>query len=198
MTPTTSTTLLSDLASDSRHARWTDFVRRYRPFMEAYLRRRFPSLDADEVVAETLIALVDILRDYRYNPSELGSFHNYLTGVLRHKALHLCRANDRMNAFKEHYRSLSDEPPSPLSDEAEEEAYRQGLLEVALSQFFANATIAPRTKEIFRRVALAGESPDAVAKSFRIERHAVDQIKSRSVARLREIILELERADDGR
>ena len=32
--PTTSTTLLRDLAKDSQHARWGEFVARYRPMMQ--------------------------------------------------------------------------------------------------------------------------------------------------------------------
>ena len=85
--PTTSATLLRDLASDTQHARWGEFVARYRPMMEAYLRRHFPALDADEAIQETLIALIRIFPVYHYVPDEKGSFHNYLTGVLRHKAL---------------------------------------------------------------------------------------------------------------
>ena len=33
--------------------------------MRDYLRVRFPTVDADDVVAETLVALVDVLADYR-------------------------------------------------------------------------------------------------------------------------------------
>ena len=85
--PTTSTTLLRDVASDSQHARWTEFAARYRPMMEAYLRERFPSVEADDVIQETLIAVWAALPSYRYAPDEKGHFHNYLTGILRNKAL---------------------------------------------------------------------------------------------------------------
>ena len=49
-----------------------------------------------------------------------------------------------------------------------------------------------RTKRIFERTALNGESPEAVAASFKMTRHAVDQAKSRAMARLRELVKELE------
>ena len=62
---TTSTTLLRELAADSQHARWGEFVTRYEPMMRDYLRVRFPTVDANDVVAETLVALVDVLADYR-------------------------------------------------------------------------------------------------------------------------------------
>ena len=52
--PTTSTTLLRDLAQDSQHARWGEFVARYRPMMEAFMREHFPSLDADNMWGQAL------------------------------------------------------------------------------------------------------------------------------------------------
>ena len=95
MTPETSTTLLRDLARDSQHARWTEFVARYRPMMEAYMRERFPSVEADDVVQETLIALGRVLPNYRYAPDEKGRFRNYLTGILRNKAMRQLRDDSR-------------------------------------------------------------------------------------------------------
>ncbi len=90
--PTTSTTLLREIAQDSQHARWSEFVARYRPMMEAFLRERFPMIDADDVIQETLVALCAALPSYHYVPDEKGHFHNYLTGILRNKALrHLHR-----------------------------------------------------------------------------------------------------------
>ena len=48
--PTTSETLLRDLSGDSQHARWGELVTRYRPMLEAYMRERFPSVEADEAI----------------------------------------------------------------------------------------------------------------------------------------------------
>ena len=102
--PTTSTTLLRDVASDSQHARWTEFAKRYRPMMEAYLRERFPSVEADDVIQETLIAVCAALPSYRYAPDEKGHFHNYLTGILRNKALRQLGANRRQAEIVEKVR----------------------------------------------------------------------------------------------
>ena len=49
--PETSVTLLRDLAASAENARWAEFVTRYRPMMEAYVRGRFPSVEADEAIA---------------------------------------------------------------------------------------------------------------------------------------------------
>ena len=156
------------------------------------MRERFPSVEADEAIAETLIALVDVFGSYRYDPEETRWFHNYLTGVLRHKALRLCKQAQRERSL----RARAAEEPKEPSDDPEEENYRQSLFDIAVRQFFDDETIAPRTKEIFRRTAIKGESPETVAQSFMMERHAVDQIKSRSIAKLRTIVGALEKADD--
>ncbi len=156
------------------------------------MRERFPFVEADEAIAETLIALVDVFKNYRYNPEETGRFHNYLTGILRHKALRLSEQAARRRNL--HQRMAAE--PLPAQDDPEEVDYRQSLFDIAVRQFFNDETIAPRTKEIFRRTAIRGESPEDVAKSFMMERHAVDQIKSRSVTKLRTIVEALEKADD--
>ena len=156
------------------------------------MRERFPFVEADEAIAETLIALVDVFGNYRYNPEETGRFHNYLTGILRHKALRICRQAERERGL----RARAAEEPKGLSDDSEEENYRKSLFDIAVHQFFDDETIAPRTKEIFRRTAMKGESPETVAKSFMMERHAVDQIKSRSIVKLRAFVEALEKADD--
>ena len=95
--PTTSKTLLRDLGADARSPRWAEFISRYRPMMESFLAARYPSLapDADDLVQETLVALLRALPDYRYVPGEQGSFHNYLTGILRNKAASLLRRRGR-------------------------------------------------------------------------------------------------------
>ena len=192
--PETSVTLLRDLAASAENARWAEFVTRYRPMMEAYVRGRFPSVEADEAIAETLVALVEVFRNYRYDPEETGRFHNYLTGILRHKALRICREAERRRNL---HAQVAMAAEGAVGDrDAEDENYRKALFDLAVHQFFADGSIAPRTKEIFRRTAIAGESPEAVAKSFMMDRHTVDQIKSRSVAKLRKLVEALEEADD--
>lgn len=186
--PKTSATLLADLARDSQHARWGEFVTRYRPMMEAYLRARFPQVDADEAIQETLIALIRRFPIYRYVPEERGAFHTYLTGILRHKALKWLRVEQR-------HRELQATPEAPSG--ADEAVKRQeAIFEIALQQLLADETLQQRTREIFARVAVNGEKPAAVAEAFGIERNAVDQVKQRLMARLRELVRHLEAVED--
>ena len=185
--PTTSTTLLRDIAQDSQHVRWNEFVSRYRPMMEAFMRERFPSVEADDVIQETFAALCRVLPDYRYAPDEKGHFRNYLTGILRNKALRMLRKEERQ-------REVADSGGSPLPTD-DLESYREAIFEIALRQFLSDESVADRTKRIFERTAINGESPEAVASSFKMTRHAVDQAKSRAMSRLREIVKRLEDVD---
>ena len=194
--PETSTTLLKDLARDSQHARWGEFVARYQPMMESFMSANFPTVDAADAIQETLIALIETFPVYHYVPEEKGSFHNYLTGILRHKALKMLAKESHRSALHEAY--AKDAAVGGAASGADDGQWRDALFEIALQQFMADDTVADRTKRIFARVAIDGEKPEAVAKAFGVERNAVDQIKSRSMARLRELVAALEKVDDAR
>ncbi len=208
--PTTSTTLLRNLAQDSQHARWGEFVARYRPMMEAFLREHFPSVEADDVIQETLIAVCAALPSYRYAPDEKGHFHNYLTGILRNKALRALRKREQDEALHADYaveggnlrrsgtlaasgRAAAPRPPSGIMAD-DEQSWREALLEIALQQLLNDESIQSRTRQVFLRVAVNGDSPNDVAAAFGIERNAVDQIKNRMMSRLRELVASLEKA----
>lgn len=201
--PTTSTTLLRDLASDSQHARWGEFAARYRPMMEAFLRERFPSVEADDIIQETLIAVCAALPSYHYAPEEKGHFRNYLTGILRNKALRQLGKNHRQAEIAEMVGShvpcdRGHAGRASLPDSADDEqSWRESLLEIALQQLLNDDSIQSRTRQVFLRVAVNGDLPNDVATAFGIERNAVDQIKNRMTARLRRIVEALEKAENA-
>ena len=192
--PVTSPTLLRDLGADASSPRWGEFVARYRPMMEEYLASRWPGLssEADDLVQETLLALVRALPGYRYVPGEQGSFHNYLTGILRNKALMAVRRRAAESARDERAAADHSPPPPPAADEEtaarEESAWRDAVFEIALRQLLADDSIQERSRQVFVRVAVRGEDPASVARDFGIERNAVDQMKSRLTRRLRPIV----------
>ena len=203
--PTTSKTLLRTLGENARSARWTEFVARYRPMMEAFLAARFPTLapESDDIVQETLLALVQILPNYRYSPGETGAFHNYLTGILHHKACARVRARGREarrdNAARAET-AVADgaheipSTPDLLCAEQEETAWRKAIYEVALRQLLADDSIQERTKQVFVRLAVRGEPLDDVAEAFGITSNAAAQIRFRLIQRLRAIVEALENA----
>lgn len=193
--PVTSTTLLKDLSGDAQHPRWGDFVARYRPMMEAYMRERFPFLEIDDIVQETLLVLVNKLPGYKYNPKETGFFHNYLTGILRRKALRVCARDKRREEVMEDYKN-QPHPVGGSVSEKEEKAWRDSIYEIALEQVLSDDSIQGRTRQIFIRTALNGESPEDVALAFGIKRNAVDQAKNRVIEKMRRIAKGLGSIDD--
>lgn len=192
--PKTSTTLLNELACDTQHARWGEFVARYRPMMLSFMQERFPSLEAEEIIQDTLIALIEIFPVYHYSPEEKGSFHNYLTGILRNKALRQIQRENRRLANLQDYakeaKATAGNDARPDADSAQKARF-----EIALRQLLADDTVHARTREVFRRVAVNGEKPDAVASDFGITRNAVDQMKNRMMSRLREFVAALEKVE---
>ena len=177
----TSTTLLRDIANDPQHVRWGEFVARYRPAMEAFMRGRFPSLDADDVIQETLVAVWAALPSYRYAPDEKGHFHNYLIGILRNKALRQLHKEQRQAKIAEMVGR--DDPIAPVSvgscvprdltgtvptapqsvnQSADEQSWRETLVEIALQQLMNDDSIQSRTRQVFLRVAVNGENAAAL------------------------------------
>ncbi len=193
--PDTSTTLLRDLANDSQHERWSEFAARYRPMMEAFIRGRFPTLDADDVIQETLIAVCRAMPSYRYDPDEKGHFHNYLTGILRHRALKMLGEARRRERVVADLKDVDGVCRQSTADSVDAE-WRDAVFEIALRQFLADKSVDDRTKRIFERTAINGESPESVASAFKMKRHAVDQAKSRAIDRIRKLVGQLESAAD--
>ena len=193
--PTTSTTLLRDLASDSQHPRWTEFAARYRPMMEAYLHERFPTVNADDLVQDTLLAVVAALPSYVYDAASSGHFRNYLTGILRHKAINAIRSHRRYTAAVSRSEvDAADKVQVPAVAESEED-FRHSLMESALGQLMAGDEVSARDKQVFEQVAIVGVAPTEVAAKFGLSRANVDQIKKRMTDRLRVLVKALESAD---
>ena len=66
--PQTKITLINTIRSHPDSARWTEFFQLYEQPMRAYLAAYYPSLDADDIIQETLIALVHAMPTYVYSP----------------------------------------------------------------------------------------------------------------------------------
>ncbi len=183
---TTSTTLLKTIGADANSSRWTEFVARYRPLMESFLLSKFPDVDAEDVMQETLIVLARKLPDYKYAPDTKGHFRNYLLGILKNKAREEMKRQGKAAALAEDVAN---------NIEPNERDWRISAYEVALQQLLADPRHSERTRQIFIRTALKGESPVSVAALFGTTRNNVDQTKNRMTAELRELA---RRLVDGR
>ena len=189
--PATSVSLLRDIASGTENARWAEFVRIYEESMRAFLAARFPSVEADDVLQETMIALMRVMPDYHYTPDGNGHFRNYLVGILKHKAEDAIRRQSRESDRRERIRKSAADAPrrAQAPGEAdEEESWRLAAMNAALEQLLSDESVNARSREVFRHVALLHEPPAEVAAAFGISRANVDQIKRRLVLRLSELV----------
>ena len=197
--PVTQVSLLKVLGQDAQSPRWTEFANKYASTIDGFLYKYFPMVDKEEVVNETLLALVKKLPLYCYDPDKTGHFRNYLIGIVRYMAIAQLKRFRRESELQE---KLTTE--AEFSWEYQKESYsvdlrdwRREASEAALAQFRADPKIATRDKEIFRRVVLCGESADEAAAIFNIERNNVYQIKSRMCEKLRELVEQYKTVCDG-
>lgn len=183
--PVTSVSLLRTLAGDSDSERWNEFYRKYQGSMESFLRAKFPSLEPEDIIQETMMSLARRLPDYRYLPDEKGHFRNYLTGILKHKAMDALAKRTREAAARQ---ELSAKPQfSPTEDDS----WKRSAMEVAIAQLLADESVNPLHRTIFRHVALEHERPESVAEQFGISRGNVDVIKKRMIDRLSTLVAKL-------
>ena len=184
--PATSITLLKGLASGTDNARWAEFFRIYEQPMRSFLQSRFPSVDADDAIQETMVALTRRMPDYHYTPDKNGHFHNYLTGILKHKAEDALRREARENGKRDRLAEREETPDARnrAGNREEPEDWKFAAMNAALEQLLSDESINSRTREVFRHVALMHEPPAEVAAAFGLSRTNVDQIKRRMVQRL--------------
>ena len=189
--PKTSVTLLKDLSDDATSVRWTEFHDKYAESMRAFMRSNYPTIEAEDVLQEAFIALVNCLPRYQYVPDEHGHFHNYLLGIVKHKAEDVRRRQAKEAVIKTDL--AEEEARRPLmfrnaANRAEDESWEKSVMEAALDQLLADSSISAATREVFRHVALMHEKPADVARAFGITRNNVDQIKARLIARLKDLV----------
>lgn len=185
--PQTSVSLLREISGDPQSARWVELYMRYSEPMTGFIRSRFPTLEAEDLIQETMAALAERLPGYTYQPDEKGHFRNYLMGILKHKAMDALSRRSREASARE---ALRKEPRRSAQQpgEAEEEEWKSAALEVAISQLLADESVNALHRTVFRHVALMRESPESVAQEFGISRGNVDVIKKRMIDRLSEMV----------
>lgn len=187
----TSVTLLNAIANNTETVRWTEFFTKYEPMMRAFLSSHFPSLDHDDIIQESMKALIKQLPGYIYTPDRNGHFKAYLTGIVKYKALDQLRKLKRIKDLKN--RCADDSATATACDisEKEETEWRMQTMEAAIEQLLADTSINPRNREIFRHTALMHEPPEAVAAMFGITRGNVDVIKKRMISKLSSMVNEM-------
>lgn len=188
--PQTSVTLLKAISDDSANSRWCEFCRLYEPMMRGYLQSQFPTVEPDDILQETLVSLMRALPNYHYTPDGGRHFHNYLVGILKHKAEDEIRRRAVHAQKLDRLRTIAD-----LTQRPADNAWKEALMETAIAQLLADTSINAMHREVFRAVALNHERPEDVAERFGLSRGNVDVIKGRLIGHLAELVKSLQGAD---
>ena len=193
-TPTTSETLLRDLAARPDSPRAEEFARLYEPVLRRYVAQArighapIQPADRDDLVQEVFLAVRSALPGFRYVPGH-SSFRAYLRRAVRNAVLRLQRRPAPVPP------ALADARPAEPSADADESETQLRIWTLALARVFRSGRFSPNTQAVFRRVALEGESPVDVGREFKLKPNAVYQIRNRILRAVRE---ELDRFGRGR
>jgi RNA polymerase sigma-70 factor (ECF subfamily) len=189
--PTTSVSLMDRLRAGHDDAAWERLVHIYKPFIRRWLSDPRLVPDADDLIQDVLAVLVRDLPSFERR--RLGSFRAWLRTVTVNRVReHLRRAGSRErpeggSSAGDRLAQLAD-PASGLSRQWDAEHDRHvahKLLDLIEPEF------SPQTWAAFRRQAVEGQKPAAVAAALGTTVNAVLLAKSRVLRRLRDEATEL-------
>ena len=187
----TTETLLQDLANNDQN-RWALFYRDYSPWIEnCLIKRGLQHSDAEDIVHDTLVDLIKIMPDYRYDRQHKGAFHSLLLKIAQNKAIDRLRKNNAESKKIERFAS------EPLVQNDED--WRRETFNIALRRVFADTAISEASKIAFRRFVQLGEPADVVAADLNLSANNIYQLKNRIKLRIvEEISRILENSPDDR
>lgn len=184
----TSLSLLERLRQSPENEGWNRLADLYAPLIRAWLRRYdVQDSDANDLVQEVLLAVSKDLGKFEH-AGQPGAFRGWLKAILVNRLRKFWRARDRRpqargdSDMDARLAQLND-PASDMSQiwDREHDQYVLRQLMALVEPHFES-----KTWEAFRRVALEGGKPDAVAQKMGISLNAVCLAKSRVIRRLRQ------------
>lgn len=154
---------------------WVALLHRYAPYVYAIATRGFALSpgEAEEVLQETMVAVVRHLPDYRGT----GPLSAWIGRIARNAALQHLRRRERRPA------PLGDETP----DEAQETALRR--VEEARAVWEALEALSPECREPLRLFYLEGRRYEEIAQALGVAPGTVASRLARCLVRLRHLLL---------
>jgi RNA polymerase sigma-70 factor (ECF subfamily) len=185
----TSTGLLERLKDHADADAWRRFANLYSPLLYGWLRRcSLADTDADDLVQEVMGVVATELSQFEHN-HHLGAFRSWLRKVLVHRLRDLQRSRRARAVVRVNSKLLAQ-----LADELEDadsrlcqawnRAHDQHVARKLLNAI--EPDFQSQTWRAFRRVALDGADPEAVAVELGISIASVYAAKSRVLKRLRQ------------
>ena len=184
---TTKKSLLEEIRNGNEVS-WFEFEQTYRPLI--LLRGKDYKLSAQEKEELCQQVLLDVFNErlyFQYNP-EKGRFRDYLRRVISNNAIDIIRRRKVAECLSPVIEETED-----LSLESQwDQEWTQHILSQAL--FKLRVEMEPSLYQAFHLYVIEGKSAKEVALFLGIRKSAVYVIKSRAVARLKQIISKIQDA----
>jgi RNA polymerase sigma factor (sigma-70 family) len=176
---TTSPSLLQRLRIEGNERDWEVFFALYaRPIYGLALHFGLPSEQAEDVVQETMIAIMRRLPEFDYDP-ERARFRTWLWRIVKNITVdHWRRTQRRPTVPYDQAAHASQTMDSPHQDEAIERTWRLALVREGLRLLEADTQIRSQTLKIFRSLVIDGEDPDVIANRYQVRRKIVAALES--------------------
>ena len=189
-------TLLQRAKDGSDHDAWDEFVLYYEPFIQRVIRQAsIESIDTQDIVQETLLALWKGLSDFEIRP-QTGGFRAWLSKLIRNRIIdHVRKNNSRelrceVAVDKGVFDKDCSENDVELVIEKEWERYiTQTALQNIRDNFSAKAVLA-------FELSLKGKSADEISRELSIKQDSVrtlkNRVKNRVITEVKRLRSELE------
>jgi RNA polymerase sigma-70 factor (ECF subfamily) len=173
---------------------WARFVEIYAPLIYGYARKKgLQDADAADVTQEVLGAVAPAIRRLDYDPHR-GSFRGWLFTIVRNELRTFLGRQHRQargSGDTEAIAFLQAQPSPEADDEVAWTAeYERRLFSWAAEQI--RPAFAEATWQAFWQTAVEGRNPKEVAKALAMNLTSVYTAKSRVLARLKELIQQVQ------
>jgi RNA polymerase sigma-70 factor (ECF subfamily) len=194
--PETRASLLVRIRDPRDERAWAEFAAIYAPLVRRLARARgLQEADAADLSQDVLRAVAGAIERYDPDPG-LGSFRAWLFTIARNLILNLLaaqRRHPRGSGDTDVNRLLEQQPaPDPEDTALFDSEYRRQLFRWAADR--VRGEFRPTTWQAFWRTGVQDESPKAVAADLGLSLGALYVARSRVMARLRQVIEEVERS----
>ena len=192
--PDTRPSLLVRLCDPKDDRAWTEFTAIYSPLIYRFAcRKGFQDADALDLVQEVLRAVASAVDRWEPDPSK-GPFRNWLFRIARNMMLNLVTSQRRhpRGTGSEEIQSLLEARPSPSPADTAlfETEYKRQLFRWAAER--VSGEFRGTTWAAFWETGVEGKKAQVVAATLGISIGAVYMAKSRVVARIRQVIEQVE------
>ena len=195
--PDTRISLILRLPRSADGAAWREFVELYEPLILRFARARgLQTNDAQELVQRVFVAVAGAVERWEPDPAR-GSFRAWLFRIARNQLIKQVTARSREKSVggTSNFVKLHQQLPGGSHDpEAEiEREYRQAVFKLAAQR--VRSSVQPQTWQAFSRSMIDEMPMQQVADELKISIGAVYIARSRVIARLREVVQQLEAED---